>query len=270
MESTPKTMEISEKEIGIDFFKHGQYKLALEAFNKARVIDESDKDLVAWIRKTNAELELVTTSSESTNPLCEPVSEIQQKPITMDFYQTPTHVTISIFVKNQSRKNITVEFEKKSLDVNIKIDTNRYYNLYLDLFGEIMPSESKIEILTTKVDIKMKKLLSGMWNSLEAPPEGLEKEPVKRPKYPSSSKNPVNPDEINVEDDKKTGDAALMDFFQKIFANSNEEQQRAMNKSFWESGGTSLNTNWKDVANKTIEPSAPDGMELKHWKDFDH
>ena len=51
------------------------------------------------------------------------------------------------------------------------------------------------------------------------------------------------------EEDKKqlTGDAALNNFFQKIYADATEEQKRAMLKSFQTSGGTVLSTDWNTV-----------------------
>lgn len=39
-----------------------------------------------------------------------------------------------------------------------------------------------------------------------------------------------------------------------------------MSKSFVESNGTVLSTNWQEVGTKTIESTPPDGMELKKWE----
>jgi len=47
-----------------------------------------------------------------------------------------------------------------------------------------------------------------------------------------------------VEEDKLEGDAALNKVFQDIYAGATEEQRRAMMKSFLESNGTVLSTNW--------------------------
>lgn len=38
-----------------------------------------------------------------------------------------------------------------------------------------------------------------------------------------------------------------------------------MNKSFQESGGTVLSTNWNEVSQEKVEVKAPDGMEWKKW-----
>ena len=39
-----------------------------------------------------------------------------------------------------------------------------------------------------------------------------------------------------------------------------------MNKSFVESNGTTLSTNWSEIGSKVTEGQAPDGMELKKYE----
>jgi len=53
--------------------------------------------------------------------------------------------------------------------------------------------------------------------------------------------------------------------FQDIFANGSEDQKRAMMKSYLESGGTVLSTNWDDVGKAPVKGSPPDGMEMHKW-----
>ena len=94
---------------------------------------------------------------------------------------------------------------------------------------------------------------------------------AQRPSYPSS-KGCKDWDRIEVEvkraekEEKLDGDAAANKFFQDIFRNADEDMRRAMTKSFQESNGTVLSTNWKDVGAKKIEPSPPEGMDLRKWE----
>lgn len=41
-------------------------------------------------------------------------------------------------------------------------------------------------------------------------------------------------------------------------------------KSFQESGGTVLSTNWKEVGSAPVKGSPPQGLEMKDWKDLHH
>ncbi|RZR77381.1 hypothetical protein BHM03_00002424 [Ensete ventricosum] len=91
-----------------------------------------------------------------------------------------------------------------------------------------------------------------------------------RPSYPSS-KSKVDWDKLEAEvkkekDEKLDGDAALNKFFQDIYRDADEDTRRAMSKSFVESNGTVLSTNWREVGLKRVEGSAPDGMEIKKWE----
>ena len=89
------------------------------------------------------------------------------------------------------------------------------------------------------------------------------------PKYPSSSGKDWNKITSNIEkeleDDKPEGEAALNQMFQKIYGEGSDEVKKAMNKSFQESGGTVLSTNWEDIAKKKTEVKPPDSMEFKKW-----
>lgn len=103
----------------------------------------------------------------------------------------------------------------------------------------------------------MAKNISAPWKSLE-----IQDQPVDAslpPKYPSSAKKPVDANSIgiNEKEEEPTGEAAINALFQKIYANADEDTRRAMMKSFVESKGTVLNTNWSEVGSKNIEPIPP-------------
>lgn len=53
--------------------------------------------------------------------------------------------------------------------------------------------------------------------------------------------------------------------FQKIYAESSDDVKKAMLKSYTESAGTVLSTNWNDIKSKKTEIKPPEGMEFKKW-----
>jgi suppressor of G2 allele of SKP1 len=59
------------------------------------------------------------------------------------------------------------------LEVVIQLGEGKEYSLDLDLCGEVVPEESKYEVLSTKIEIRMKKATTAQWSSLEDNGQGV-------------------------------------------------------------------------------------------------
>ena len=84
----------------------------------------------------------------------------------------------------------------------------------------------------------------------------------------TKKKEPKNWDKIVKdfeEEEEKTKESSVDELFKKIYEQSDESTRKAMNKSFSESGGTVLSTNWKEVKEKKVEVKPPDGVEFKQY-----
>ncbi|XP_074651984.1 protein SGT1 homolog [Tubulanus polymorphus] len=271
---------------GIASFNLDQFEAAKEAFSESLTLLGRDEPRIqTWIRKCDAELDLskkkasgdqspnvgISSENGSEPSLAPPTPKIKY-----DWYQTESHVVVTIMQKNLKKEDCEINIEAKSVDATLKLPTGDI-NLNLQLAHQIVPTQSLYKILSTKVEIKLKKEEGIRWNKLEGEDLLCAKVASVTPvdpnaqSYPTSSKKPHDWDklacDIKKEEEKEEpeGDAALNKLFQKIYADGSEETKRAMMKSFSESGGTVLSTNWNEVGSKKVDVKPPDGMEYKKY-----
>ena len=193
-----------------------------------------------------------------------------------DWYQTDTDVFINIYLKKLAEADLKLNLREETIDLVVeKPDTPRVEKFF-NLTHQIVTESSTHKILSTKIEIKLRKKTGNFWSKLEKSADEVQMagatEAERPPAYPSSC--PKKKDWEGIErqvkkdeaEEKPEGDAALNQLFQKIYADGSDEVRKAMNKSFQESGGTVLSTNWNEIAAKKTEIKAPDGME---WKKYD-
>ncbi|KAL8691948.1 MAG: hypothetical protein Q9218_002930 [Villophora microphyllina] len=228
-----------------------------------------------------------------------PVNKIRH-----EWYQTQDTVVVSLFAKGIPKDKATIDIQPRSLAISFPLATGSDYDFSLDpLHGKIDPTTSEAKVMGTKVDFILKKTTTGeMWPTLESTEpindskdeKGDDSKEVKRavladlttqsgPLYPTSSKSgPKNWDKLaddltkkkKQKDGEEGGDDGLDDFeggdpvnglFQQLYSRADPDTKRAMMKSYQESNGTALSTNWGEVGKGKVETQPPDGMEAKPW-----
>ena len=274
-------------------------------------------------------------ATESKATTTQPVG-VQTPPskIRHDWYQSADTVTLSLMVKGVPRDKATVDIQPGSVAISFPLPTGSDYDFSLDpLFARIDPDKSTYRILSTKIELSLKKAEPGQkWHGLEgteaiptdAGSGDTADDPVRQavlqqqqqqsapakaaaPAYPTSSKSgPKNWDKLatdltkkkkskpkdctakankdgsrgsNHDEDEGEGGEGEEDayagsdeegdpvngFFKKLYAGADPDTRRAMMKSYTESNGTALSTNWAEVKKGTVETSPPDGMEARQW-----
>ncbi|XP_019380531.1 PREDICTED: protein SGT1 homolog isoform X1 [Gavialis gangeticus] len=253
---------------GIGEYHVKNYTSALDSFKEGQILDNGDTTFTIWMKKCE---EALNTGSQT-----EATTQQQTWPpkIKYDWYQTESHVIVTIMIKNAQKDDVNVQFSEKEMNALVKLTSGEDYNLKLVLLHSIVPEQSTFKVLSTKVEIKMKKPEAIRWEQLEGQgdsPKFKQFTPDSKHLYPSSSHYTRNWDQLVGEikeeekNEKLEGDAALNKLFQQIYSDGTDEVKRAMNKSFMESGGTVLSTNWSDVGKRKVEVNPPDDME---WKKF--
>lgn len=175
------------------------------------------------------------------------------------------------------------------------------YALDVELFGAVDPAAAAFAALPTKVEVKLRKRQPLQWADLRRPAGGVVVPPpppmmvmaqppaaqpaaaassatvvvapaavVPLPKPPMHARKDWDAIEKELEKEEKEekleGDAALNKLFRDIYARADDDTRRAMNKSFQESNGTVLSTNWREVGAKETEFQPPEGMVARKFE----
>lgn len=194
----------------------------------------------------------LTPTSENT-----PSSGETPRPkIKYDWYQSDSHVTITVLAKNCKPDDVKVNFTDHRFVLDAKLADGSDYNLQLDLLHAIVPDRSNFKVLPSKIEVRLAKASGDRWSGLEGEPRMV----VPQPRNWDAVVGNL------LKDDDAEGEAALNALFQKIYADGSDEVKKAMNKSYMESGGTVLSTNWNEVAKDKVDVKPPDGTEFRKWE----
>ncbi|KIK96266.1 hypothetical protein PAXRUDRAFT_826140 [Paxillus rubicundulus Ve08.2h10] len=195
-----------------------------------------------------------------------------------EFYETDERLILSVFDRGANPAEISVKFEPRKLTYQ---NGDKVLSLQ-PLKGQLDPDNSDYTVGQVKVEIRLAKMVQGRWGSLVGDtPDPLATFPSTS-SVPALSAVPIShkqknwegitteilvseKDKSSEEDPNVGGDTTVNTFFQKIFADADDDTRRAMMKSFQESGGTTLSTNWEDVKKGKVEVKPPAGSEWKKW-----
>jgi suppressor of G2 allele of SKP1 len=175
-----------------------------------------------------------------------------------EWFQTEQTVTLSVFAR--SIIDHSVEFRTDSVKINADGDV-----LELALFDLIDPEKSSFKVIKNKIELTLvKKTPQTRWPSLQSQQTPVQDAP---PAYPSSAKKKCDWNAVERQiETEKPDEKQLNEFFQDLFKDASDETKMAMKKSYIESNGTCLSTNWNEVSKKKVEVTPPEGMVAKPYE----
>ncbi|EDW80764.1 uncharacterized protein Dwil_GK11706 [Drosophila willistoni] len=174
-----------------------------------------------------------------------------------DWYQSESKVVITVLLKNAAQKNYDVKIESQKIHL-----TADGYELLLPLLHPIVVERSSHKAYPSKVEITLAKETGLRWESLELKETVAATAP---PALQTKNWDLLVKEEEKIDEKEAKGEAALNQLFKKIYSTSTPEVQMAMNKSFTESGGTVLSTNWNEVSQDKVPIKPPEGTEFREW-----
>lgn len=220
--------------------------------------------------------------AEQTKDIASPVAAHVPEKARHEWYQSQDSVVVTIYVKGVPKDKVETELKDESVSLQFPLPSGSEYDFTLDpLYARIDTTASKVTVMGTKIEIVLKKQTPGQkWNSLEsfgkatklADRPAAAAAPAAGPTYPTSSrkgtkdwdkvassltqkpaKDEKTKNDGDESDDSEFGGDAVDGFFKKLYAGADPDTRRAMMKSYVESKGTSLSTNWSEVEKKTME-----------------
>lgn len=202
---------------GEALFELGEFEAALSAFESGAQSDpEKSAKWDMWQRKCKAELaaeekkevKTTTTASEVKPTPAQPSAPAPVQKIRHEWYQTDSHVVVTIFCKGLKREQVRDSISTNSYSIVIDVPgSSEPWHQEVQLCAAIVPAESKVELLSTKIELWLKKQFAARWPSLElakagniplpAPAPGVMLPPTTttRPE-PYASKKKVNWDAV--------------------------------------------------------------------------
>ncbi|UZJ53200.1 hypothetical protein CBS101457_002520 [Exobasidium rhododendri] len=193
-----------------------------------------------------------------------------------DFYQTDSAVHISVYVKGCKAEDVDVRFTEHSLEMTILSSPSPTVLQIVPLYASVDPDASSFKVLGSKIEVSLRKVSVGVqWRSLQGE-EGAPTTVVPSTNTniaSSSTTSSAAPrarskwDSFKAEDEhgKIEEEAGVDDFFKKLYADADDDTRKAMMKSYQESGGTALSTNWGEVKKGKVETKPPEGMEARKY-----
>lgn len=218
------------------------------------------------------EVDIKAAKAEMANQSVAKPEAPKTQPVRHDWYQDTNSVTVTFYAKKVDKTKLQSDFTDDHIELSFPHPDNPSESFSFSLnptFASIDATSSSVKAFGTKIELKLAKKEKGIkWHALQ------DSERPKIEKLPSAWTTKGDQDwdkkaaELTKKQSKKKSDGdagsdsdadsefggdAVDGFFKKLYAGADEDTRRAMMKSFQESNGTALSTNWSEVGKGKVE-----------------
>lgn len=176
-----------------------------------------------------------------------------------DWFQTDSFVTVTILKKGVYLSDCRVAFNNNE----VKVFNGDDVIFETTLARSVDEKNFTVTCTPSKVEVRMPKTCAGHWPTLSATSTA----PVSSESNPTKNWEAIERSAVEEEEKEELeGDAAVNRMFRKLYSEASDDVKKAMIKSYQESGGTVLSTNWAEISKKRTEVRPPDCMEYKRFE----
>lgn len=181
-----------------------------------------------------------------------------------DWFDSGKKVELSIYIKNINSESVKYNITETSLNFTFTDSDSFDYEFKISKLFSNIKLNCEYKVFRTKLEIILFKDNEVSWTKLEKSESDdsdlvnfkqIPKDEAVPASYPSSSIKKVDWTNFKIDDDDQEENNEDPDqFFKKLYDGADENAKRAMMKSFLESNGTSLSTDWSDVGSREVKP----------------
>ncbi|KAL3706412.1 Cochaperone protein [Talaromyces marneffei ATCC 18224] len=261
-------------------------KEQLSSSGAASVVDKTKESKLDVSGSTSAAPPFTAGPGATAASATAPAPSSAPVKIRHEWYQSQDTVVVTIYAKSVDKSKLETDLQDNSLSLEFPLPSGSTYSFNLDpLYAPIDTALSKVNVLSTKIEITLRKRTPGQkWGALEgsatAPiiSDSANTITVNSTATVPTTQTPAQVNNNNKDEKKKEtkdadaedddDDAASVDsdigsgdavdsFFKKLYAGADPDTRRAMMKSFYESQGTALSTNWDEVGKEKVPVHPP-------------
>lgn len=256
-----RTASKLEKDLAVRMsYNEGSQRCSIKAADAKAQLSKKKETDTASLEKARAEAEIsrVARAKANSAPLAPAAAgSAQAGNVKIDWYQSGTVVSLDVFAKGADKEKSTVTIGEKRLEMKLSVPGKEPFVFDKVLFSEVDPSRSSWTVTKYKVEVRLRKKEEIKWVALDGAGDvasaAVAASAIAQRRMAAANEKQKNWNSKIEEElkDYKEDDSA-MSVFRDMYKGVDDDTRRAMVKSYSESGGQVLSTDWGKVKKEKV------------------